>query len=159
MACMNGSPGAFGARRPGPRRGDSRCKKLFKTVELIITQDLVYQEGHTLEFKHGRFRKTAHAFPTQTEALQWGQVVDTILVEINARGHPEPATLMPIATLVHDFLAATERTDLVGLFELAPVDSLVAICSLRAQGRSSRGADRLVIRQVSAWFRVARIPD
>ncbi|MFT5450217.1 MAG: hypothetical protein ACI9DC_005422 [Gammaproteobacteria bacterium] len=105
--------------------GDSRRKKLIKTVELIITQDLVYQEGHPLESKHGRFRKTAHAFPTQTEALQWGQVADTILVEINALGDPEPAALMPIATLVHDFLAATERTDLIDLFELAPFDILV----------------------------------
>ena len=105
--------------------GDSRRKNLIKAVEKTITQDLVYQEGHPLESKHGRFRKTAHAFPTQTKAAEWGQVADTILVEINALADPEPATLMPIASLVHDFLATTERADLIEKFELAPFDILV----------------------------------
>ena len=105
--------------------GDSRRKKLIKAVEQTITQDLVYQEGHPLESKHGRFRKTAHAFPTQSKTAEWGQVADTIHVEINALADPEPATLMPIASLVHDFLAATERADLIDHFELAPFDVLV----------------------------------
>ena len=105
--------------------GDSRRKNLIKAVEKTITQDLVYQEGHPLESKHGRFRKTAHAFPTQTKAAEWGQVADTILVEINALADPEPAALMPIASLVHDFLATTERGDLIEEFEFAPFDILV----------------------------------
>lgn len=105
--------------------GDSRRKKLIKAVEAVITQDLTYQEGHPLESKHGRFRKTAHAFPTQTDTGQWGQVADTILVEINAFADPEPSTLMPIASLVHDFLLATERADLIDQFALAPFDVLV----------------------------------
>ena len=105
--------------------GDSRRKNLIKAVEKTITQDLVYQEGHPLESKHGRFRKTAHAFPTQTKAAAWGQVADTILVEINALADPEPATLMPIASLVHDFLGTTARAELIEEFELAPFDVLV----------------------------------
>ena len=105
--------------------GDSRRKNLIKAVEKTITQDLVYQEGHPLESKHGRFRKTAHAFPTQTKAAEWGQVADTILVEINALADPEPATLMPIASLVHDFLRTTARAELIEEFELAPFDVLV----------------------------------
>ena len=105
--------------------GDSRRKNLIKAVEKTITQDLVYQEGHPLESKHGRFRKTAHAFPTQTKAAEWGQVADTILVEINALTDPEPATLMPIASLVHDFLGTTARAELIEEFELAPFDVLV----------------------------------
>ena len=105
--------------------GDARRKRMIKAVEKSMTQDLTYQPGHPQESKHGRFRKTAHAFPTQTDASELGQVADIILVEINALANPEPASAMPIASLVHDFLAATNRVPMIAEFELEPFDVLV----------------------------------
>ena len=105
--------------------GDSRRKRLMKGVEKAITQDLKYKEDHPLESKHGRFRKTAYAFPTYTDVGELGQVADTILVEINALADPEPATLMPISTLVHDFLSTTGREDLIAQYELECFDVLI----------------------------------
>lgn len=105
--------------------GDARRKKLIKAVEQAITQDLEYQAGHPLESKHGRFRKTAHAFPTRTNAGELGQVNDTIIIEINALADPEPATWMPIATLIREFLAETDRADLIDAYQLKAFDILV----------------------------------
>ena len=105
--------------------GDARRKRLIKGAEQAMTQDLEYQAGHPQESKHSRFRKTAHAFPTRTDASELGQVADIILLEINALADPEPATAMPIASLVHDFLADTDRANLVAEFELHAFDVLV----------------------------------
>ena len=106
--------------------GDARRKKLVKAVVSVITQDLEYQKGHPQESKHGRFRKTAHSFPTTTDSAELGQVANTILIEINALANPEPATMMPIATLIHDFLLnETNRADLVSQFQLEPFEVLV----------------------------------
>lgn len=105
--------------------GDSRRKRLIKNTEAAITQDLTYQEAHDMESKGSRFRKTAHAFPAQTDASQLGQVSDIILVEINAFADPEPAQFMDIETLIHDVLKNSGRQDLIDQYELTSFDVLV----------------------------------
>ena len=100
--------------------GDSARRRLIKSIEATITRDLEYRPDHPGESKHGRFRKTAHAFPMRTDAIGLGQVSDTLLVEINSFADPEPSSPMPIATLIHDFLVATGRPELVRRHELDP---------------------------------------
>ena len=58
--------------------GDLRRKRLIKNTETAMTQDLTYQGAHAMESKGSRFRKTAHAFPTLTDASKLGQVSDII---------------------------------------------------------------------------------
>ena len=99
---------------------DSRRRTLIRSIEREITRDLQYRPDHPVESKHGRFRKTAHAFSMQTNAADLGQVSDTLLIEINSFANPEPSSAMPIATLIRDFLIATGRPDLVRLHELDP---------------------------------------
>ena len=99
-------------------RSDSQCRKLIRSIERGIACDLHYLPDHPGESKHGRFRKTAHAFPMQTDATALGQVSDALLLEINSFANPEPALTMQIGTLIRDFLVATGRTDLVRLHEL-----------------------------------------
>ena len=105
--------------------GDARRRRLLKNVETAITQDLTYQEAHAMESKGSRFRKTAYAFPIQTDASQLGQVSDTILVEINALTDPEPAGSMTVGSLIRDFLQQSERQDLIEQYELGCFDVLV----------------------------------
>ena len=100
--------------------GNSARRRLIKSIEATITRDLEYRPDHPGESKHGRFRKTAHAFPMRTDAAGLGQVSYTLLVEINSFADPEPSSPMPIATLIHDFLDATGRPELVGRHELDP---------------------------------------
>ena len=100
-------------------------RKLIKAIERAITQELEYQPRHPRESKHGRFRKTAHAFPTWTDAAELGQVTDTLLIEINSFANPEPKAMMPIATLIHDFLMDANESDLVRQYELEPFEVLV----------------------------------
>ena len=97
---------------------DSQRRSLIRSIEREIAQDLQYVPGHPRESKHGRFRKTAHAFPMGTVTAALGQVSDTLLIEINSFADPEPSFKMPIATLIHDFLIAAGRPDLVRLHQL-----------------------------------------
>ena len=106
---------------------DSRRRKLIRSIDAEITQDLQYRPGHPSESKHGRFRKTAHAFSTQSNAAELGQVSDTLLIEINSFANPEPSSAMPISTLIHDFLIDARRTDLMRQHELDPF-SIPVLC-------------------------------
>ena len=99
---------------------DSRRRRLIRSIEREITQDLQYRPGHPGESKHGRFRKTAHAFPIRSDAAELGQVSDTLVVEINSFADPVPSSEMPITTLIHDFLIGAGRTDLARHHELDP---------------------------------------
>ena len=99
---------------------DSRRRKQISLVEGEATQDLEYRPGHPSESKHGRFRRTAHAFPMRSDAAGLGQISDVLLVEINSFANPEPWSPMPISTLIHDFLIDARRRDLVREHELGP---------------------------------------
>jgi len=98
--------------------GDAQRKKLIKGVETAITQDLDYQADHPMESKGSRFRKTAHRFPILTDAAQFGQVSDTIIIELNAFAKPEPAEPLRIATLIEEFLQSAGREELSDRFGL-----------------------------------------
>ncbi len=115
------------ALRPDDRLGDSQRRALIKSIEREITQDLDYRPGHPEESKHGRFRKTAHAFSMRTGAAELGLVSDTLLIEINSFANPEPSSAMPIATLIRDFLIDSRRTDLVRHHGLGPF-SIRVLC-------------------------------
>ena len=106
---------------------DSRRRTLIRSIEAEVTQDLQYRPGHPSESKHGRFRKTAHAFSIQSNAAKLGQVSDTLLIEINSFANPEPSSTLPIATLIHDFLVDAGRTDLVRHHKLDPF-SIPVLC-------------------------------
>ncbi len=106
---------------------DSQRRALIRSIEREITRDLQHRPDHPEESKHGRFRKTAHAYSTQTDAAELGQVSDSLLIEINSFANPEPSSAMPIATLVRDFLIDAGRTDLVRRHELDPF-SIHVLC-------------------------------
>ena len=108
------------ALREGHGLGDARRRKLMKAIEGVAGQDLSCLEDHPQESKHGRFRKTAYAFPTRTDAARLGQVADTLLIELNSFANPEPSVTMPIATLIHDFLIKANRADLIRKYQLGP---------------------------------------
>ena len=46
---------------------DSRRRRLIRSIDREITQDPRYRPEHPKESKHGRFRKTAHAFSIRSE--------------------------------------------------------------------------------------------
>lgn len=102
------------------RLTESQRRSLIRTIEREVTRDLEHRPDHPDNSKHGRFRRTAHAFPMRTDVKELGHVSDTLLVEINSFSDPEPAAAMPIATLVHDFLADAGQADLVAHHGLEP---------------------------------------
>ena len=104
---------------------DGQRKRLIKRIVRIAAQGLQYQEDHAKESKGSSFRRTAQAFPKVTDSTEFGQVSDVILIEINAFANPKPSAMMPIATLVYDFLSAAGREDLISEYQLEPFGILV----------------------------------
>ena len=113
------------AIRGGHRLGSGARSRAMKDVEVAATQDMDYMSGHPLETRRRRVRRTAYAFPTRSDAAGPGQVVDSLLLEINSFPRPEPSASMPIATLIHDFLVEADRVDLIRRHELTPFSVLV----------------------------------
>lgn len=103
----------------------SQRRTLIKAVETTVSQDLEYDRRHPLESKHGNFRKTAHGFPIHSDSTALGQVASTILIEINAFAEPDPAKMMPVASLVGEYLKAMSQEDLIDEFGLRPFNILV----------------------------------
>lgn len=108
------------ALRDGHGLGNTQRRKVMKGIEATASHDLRYVDDHPLESKHGRFRKTAYAYPASSDASELGQVADTILIEINSFANPQPSATMPIATLIHDFLRKAGHKDLIARYQLEP---------------------------------------
>ena len=63
-------------------------RRLLKGAGNAMTVDLEDQPKHPRESKHGKFRKTVHAYPTNRQNEDFGQVAHVILLEINAFSEP-----------------------------------------------------------------------
>ena len=113
------------ALKCGPEIGDAKRKNLMRAVEKTVSDDLRNLPGHTLESKHGLFRKTVYEFPKQSELVHASHVTNEILVEINSFADPEPAAKLPIGSLIGEFLEMSARLDLVEQFELDKFEILV----------------------------------
>ena len=96
-----------------PSMSDAQCKKLIKTVERTVSLGLDYVPEHPLESKHGRFRKTAYAFPTQSGRVVGEQASNEILIEINSFADPRPAAKLTLRTQIADYLNALGHEKLV----------------------------------------------
>ena len=113
------------ALRCGENMGDSRRKTLMKGVEKTISHGLRYQQGHPLESKHGRFRKTAYTFPAYSKSANSGQVSEAILIEINSFADPKPTETLLIESLIGEFATGSGHAELVDQFALEPFELLV----------------------------------
>ncbi len=93
-----------------------QVKNRMKAAQMAITQGLneVSRNG---ESKRGTFRKVYFEFPRIVEG-DFGHASDVLLIETNAFADPEPFSLMPIRTLIADFLESTDRFELIEQFAL-----------------------------------------
>ena len=98
----------------------NQLKNRMKAAQKAITQDLK-EISRAGESKRGTFRKVYFEFPRIVEG-DFGHASDVILLETNAFTDPEPFSLMPVRTLIADFLEKTERSDLIEQFGLDAFD-------------------------------------
>jgi len=80
--------------------------------------------------KNSNFRKVRFGYPRIDSAIVEGQVSDSILLEINAFADPEPHRKMSISSYISDFLLATDQTEAIIQYELAPFDMNI-LCTSR----------------------------
>ena len=109
----------------GLEMSDAKRKRLMKAVEKTVSRDLHDKPGHPLESKGGRIRKTVFEFPVQSVLVDASHVTNEILVEINSFADPEPASKLPVGSLIGEFLEGSARLDLMERFKLENFEILV----------------------------------
>ena len=99
----------------------TNIKKLLKDAEHATAQELTYQANHHRESKGSQFRKTIHSYPQLNPDAAMGQVSPHLMLEINAFTTPEPASWMPICSLITEVLVSQQRHDLIVQYHLGAV--------------------------------------
>lgn len=95
----------------------NQIKNRMKSAQDRITAGLKYVQRPG-ESKGGAFRKVYFEFPRILDGL-FGQASDVILLETNSFTSPEPFSLMPVETLIAEFLwnANAENVDIEKLIK------------------------------------------
>ncbi|HCI6425164.1 TPA: nucleotidyl transferase AbiEii/AbiGii toxin family protein [Klebsiella quasipneumoniae subsp. similipneumoniae] len=101
-----------------PDFSGNQIKNYIRDAETQLTEGLTYLPEHPGESKHGSFRKTWFEYSRQMDG-EFAQASPFLLLEINAFTTPEPYSLMPVSTLIAEFLDMMGRSDLVQEFGLA----------------------------------------
>lgn len=94
----------------------NQMKTRMKSAEKTITRGLEYIE-RSGQSKKGSFRKVYFDFPKIIEG-DYGHASEVILLEMNCFTSPEPFSLMPVKTLIAEFIESTEKKELIEQYEL-----------------------------------------
>jgi len=97
-------------------------KKKLKTVTEAVKQPLNYVPGHHLENKMGKIRKLVYEYEKVGVKGSYGQIRDQIVLEVSSLGNSHPSKKVKIQTMIVEFIAATNNTDLIRFYELEPFD-------------------------------------
>ncbi|SDR69042.1 Nucleotidyl transferase AbiEii toxin, Type IV TA system [Gillisia sp. Hel1_33_143] len=97
-------------------------KKKLKTVTEAVKQPLNYVPGHHLENKMGKIRKLVYEYEKVGVKGSYGQIRDQIVLEVSSLGNSQPSKKLKIQTMIVEFIAATNNTDLIRFYELEPFE-------------------------------------
>lgn len=99
-------------------KSDSARKRLLKSVEAVMTKNLVSLKGDERESKGSKFRKTVYQYPRRVENNNFGQASSELLIEINAFTHPEPFERRKLQTLIAEVLVDKDQQVLIDQYGL-----------------------------------------
>lgn len=100
-------------------------KKKLKTVTEAVKQPLTHVPGHHLENKMGKIRKLVYEYEKVGVKGSYGQIRDQIVLEVSSLGNSHPSKKVKIQTMIVEFIAATNNTDLIRFYELEPFNVTV----------------------------------
>ncbi len=96
----------------------NQIKRLLKKTENTMTEGLSYNENHPQESKKSSFRKTVYDYPKITNATDYGEVSNFILIEVNSFTKPVPFSQKVINSYIGEFLFEHNRSDLISKYDL-----------------------------------------
>lgn len=100
----------------------SQIKALITTVSKELTDSpFADKPDNNIETKKGNIRRTLHEYPKLASG-DFGIIRKEVLLEINAFTKPSPSNKMTISSFIYQFLAETEKDDLIKEFGLAPFE-------------------------------------
>jgi hypothetical protein len=105
-------------KEAGPRHMVKKIEKALTTNELF-TED----ESNIRTNKGGRLRQTVYNYPRITEEGDngFGQVAPHIFIDVSRITPGLPFEERKISSYIHDFLEQTEQLEVIGKFELEPI--------------------------------------
>ncbi len=106
------------------KTGDSGAalKGKLKKVTNAVGDALTYIPNHPFDVKLGKIRKLYYKYPKANAQGDFGQVSETIAVEVSNLGNTHPYESMTIHTMIAEFIGTTNNVDLIQNYGLEPFD-------------------------------------
>lgn len=98
--------------------GDSKRKRLLKSVETEASTGLELVEDDPRTSKGSSFRKTVYRYPRSISEGDFGQASPELLIEVSSFTTPEPFEQKTIQTFIADSLGDQGRQDLIDEYDL-----------------------------------------
>lgn len=95
----------------------NQLRNYLRDATATLSEGLVYIPGRYGESKHGNIRKTWHRYPRFMEG-DFAQASQDLLIEINAFTIPEPFSLIPINSLIAEFLYCINKVTVIDKYGL-----------------------------------------
>jgi hypothetical protein len=98
--------------------GNSLKKKLKSVTDIIDHSILEHLVDDPNNNKKGTLRKIVYSYPRVGVKGNYGQVRESIVLEVSHLGNFEPNTVKPICTFIADFIKSTTNLELITRFGL-----------------------------------------
>jgi predicted nucleotidyltransferase component of viral defense system len=103
-------------------QNDNQLKSMMKSIEHNITVGLSYVEKHPSEEKRGRNRRTFYNYPKALVDKEFGEVKETLQLEINTFTNPVPHEIAGIESYVALYFRTNGFEKLIAQYSLQPFE-------------------------------------
>ena len=101
---------------------ENSLKRKLKKVTSTLEEFMTVIPNHPLENKRGKIRKVVYGYDKVGVKGAYGHVRDQIVLEVSSLGNSHPSKKVKIQTMIVEFIAATNNTDLIRFYELEPFE-------------------------------------
>jgi hypothetical protein len=102
--------------------GNDLKRKLKVVTDIIDDSILEIIPNDPNSKKMGSLRKIGYSYPKVGVKGTYGQVRETIVLEVSHLGNFEPNTIQPICSLIADYIKTTPNIELISQFGLDPFE-------------------------------------
>tara|TARA_R100000935_G_scaffold1440_3_gene4663 strand:+ start:3485 stop:4465 length:981 start_codon:yes stop_codon:yes gene_type:complete len=101
---------------------ENSLKRKLKKVTSTLEEFMTVIPNHPLENKRGKIRKVVYGYDKVGVKGAYGHIRDQIVLEVSSLGNSHPSKKVKIQTMIVEFIAATNNTDLIRFYELEPFE-------------------------------------
>lgn len=96
----------------------NQLKKLIRNLEKVIAKDLEEIEIKGITSKGSRFRKSIYHYPMNQDIKTQQVITDKLIIEVNSFSNPYPYVMVPIQSMIAEFLQLKGSDDLINKYNL-----------------------------------------